>query len=145
MTIQTATVTLGEREFTIQTAPFIRSKPWRKRLVTELRPIFDQISGAQDMTFEKPDDLLKVWPVVEGLLVDGVDLIFDLLIAYSDTLEAEREYIENHATEGQIWQAFQEVLRLSDFLGISSMFGRRIGLTMSATSSKSPAQNTATE
>ena len=75
----------------------------------------------------------------------SVDLIFDLLIAYSDTLEAEREYIENHATEGQIWQAFQEVLRLSDFLGISSMFGRRIGLTMSATSSKSLAQNTDTE
>jgi hypothetical protein len=145
MTIQATTVTLGEREFEIRTAPFIRSKPWRKRLVGELKPLFDQISGATDMTFEKPDDLLRVWPIVESLLVDGVDMIFELLISYSDTLQAEREYIENNATEAQIWQAFQEVLRLSDFLGVSSMFGRRIGLSMSGISSKSPVRNTATE
>lgn len=144
MTIESTTITLGERDFVVSAAPFIRSSPWRKRLVAEVKPLFDMAATAPDMTFERPEDLLQLWPLLNAILVDGIDTVFELLIAYSPVLEDERGYIENNATEKQILAGFQEVVRLSDPFGLAQLLGRRTGLARSGTGQRSPSPNGAT-
>jgi len=126
--IESTVVKLGEREYTIQQAGFLRSKPWKKRLLDEIKPLFEQVGGLGDLRFETPADLLQLIPIAEDLFIDGIDIIFDLVVAYSPELEAEREYIEAHATDKQIFSAFQEVVKLADFFGVVNQLNRKIGL-----------------
>lgn len=139
--IQTITIRLGEKDYTIKEAPFGRAGPWRRRLVEEIKPLFEQVSGLSGVRFETPADLLQLWPVAERLFVDGIEQVFDLLIAYSPELEQDREYIEAHATDRQIFAAFQDVIVLADFLALIPQI-RRAGLgVMRGTSSSSPSAN----
>lgn len=139
--IQTVTVRLGEKEYTLHEAPFGRAAPWRRRLVEEVRPIFEQVSELPGIRLETPADLRQLFPVAERLFVDATEQIFDLLIAYSPELEVDRAYIETHASDRQIFAAFQEVIKLADFLALIPQI-RRAGLGgMNGTSSNSPSQN----
>lgn len=144
MPIETTQIELGERTFEIRTAPFARSRLWRRQLIGEVKPLFEQVAAAQDMTFETAADLLNLWPLAETLLVEGLDLIFEMVISYAEPLEAEREWIEQNATDQQIMAAFQEILRLGDFLGLMPMMSRRFGQMTIGTSTNSPAPNGAT-
>lgn len=126
--IESISVRLGERDFEVKTAGFARSKPWKKRLIDDVKPLFEEIGLAADFKIDEPGDLLRLIPLLEILFLDGIETIFDLLIAYSPALEAEREYIEAHSTDKQILAAFQGVLKLADPFGVVQMMGRRIGL-----------------
>lgn len=132
--IEKITVKLGEREFEIQQAGFLRAKPWKKRLLEEIKPLFELLSGAPNLEFNSPSDLLKLLPMAESLLVEGVEIIFEMLIAYSAELEAERAYIEAHATDKQIVSAFQEVVLLADPFGLIAQANKRIGRATIGTS-----------
>lgn len=125
--IESVVVKLGGNEYTIQQAGFTRSKPWKKRLLEEIKPLFDQIGGVSDIQFNTPGDLVKLLPIAESLFLEGIETILDLLVAYSAELEADREYIETYATDKQIFAAFQEVVKLADFFGVVNQLNRRIG------------------
>jgi hypothetical protein len=126
--IESTTVMLGEREYTIQQAGFLRSKPWKKRLIDEVQPIFGQIGEISNFKIDTPADLLKLIPLMETLFLDGIETVFDLLIAYSAELEANKDAIANSATDKQILAAFQEVVKLADPFGVVPLMIRRIGL-----------------
>lgn len=131
--IESTTFRLGNREYTVQTAGFIRSKPWKKRLVEEIKPLFERLHDAPNMEFDTAADLFKLFPLVEDLFIDGLETVFDLLIAYSPALEADKEYIEAHATDKQILRAFQEVVVLADPFGMVNQLNRKIGLAQTGT------------
>ena len=133
--IESVCVRLGEREFAIRTAGFVRAKPWKKRLLTELQPVFEEIGGATNMSFNSPADLLKMIPLMQSIFLDVTDKMLELLLAYASELEAEREYIEQNATDKQIMAAFQEVVKLSDPFGVVALVTRTYGLTTAGTSS----------
>lgn len=126
--IDSVTVKLGEKEYTITQAGFLKSKPWKKRLFEEIKPLFERLNGAGDLKFESAADLKQLLPLAEDLFVTGIETVYALLIAYSPILEADREYIEAHATDKQILAGFQEVIRLSDPFGVVNQLNRRIGL-----------------
>ena len=131
--IERVVLLLGEREFEVAEASFLRARPWKKQLIDEIQPLFTELSEAQDMEFAGPADLLKLMPLAEKVLIEAMDKVFGLLIGYSPVLEAEREYIEGHATDKQILGAFQEVVRLADPFGMIAQFNRRIGRSGSGT------------
>ena len=135
--IQTVTVQLGDREYLIQQAGFLRSKPWKKRLLADVKPLFDEIGAAQGIEFASPADVIQLLPLAEKLFIEAIDLIFELLVAYSPVLEDDRAYIEQHATDMQIFAAFQEVVKLADFFGITQQINRNLGLTRIGTFSNS--------
>lgn len=139
--LRSVTITLGEREYEVKEAPFSRSKPWKKRLLSEVRPVFEQLAGLPDMEFGKPDDLLQLLPVVEDLFLDGLDTLHDLLLAYSADLEADADYISDHASDRQILESFQEVLQLADPFGVIQAMNRQIGRSMIGTQSSLPSAN----
>ena len=132
--VETMTVKLGEREYTVQQAGFLRSKPWKKRLLTEIKPLFDEIGGLQGMEFQTPADLLKLMAVMESIFLDGIDSVFELLLAYAPALEEDRAYIEAHATDKQILFAFQGAVKLADPFGVVALMSRRYGLSATGTS-----------
>lgn len=132
--IESITVKLGEKEYEVKTAGFLRSKPWKQRLLNEVKPLFSGISESQEIEFKSPADLINLMPLAEQLFVESVDLVIDLLITYSPILETDRDYIEAHASDKQIFGAFQEVVKLADFLGLTSQLNRRFGLMQIGTS-----------
>lgn len=125
--IGTVSVKLGEKEYTIQEAGALRSRPWKQRLLDEIAPLLEKVKGASDIQFETAADLFQLMPLAKELLVDSAVTLLELLIAYSPTLEDDREYIEAHATDRQILAAFQEVVKLADFLGLTSQLSRQLG------------------
>lgn len=131
--IETLEVQLGEKEYTIKTAGFKISRPWKKRLLTEVKPIMEQVSGLRDFKFETPADLLQLFVVAEDVFCDSFDTLFDMLCDYSADLAADREYLEAHATDKQIWSAFQGVVVLADPFGVVRLMMRQFGLVMSGT------------
>jgi hypothetical protein len=139
--IQTTTIRLGEKDYTIREAPHLRAAPWNKRLIAEIKPLFEQISGAQEIQFNTAADLLQLWPMFEQIFTDALETVFEMLVTYSADLEADRDYIANHATNRQILAAFREVARLADPFDLVPMLTRQIGLVPTGTSSSLPAQN----
>ena len=131
--IDSVIVKLGAKEYTITQAGFLKSKPWKKRLLEEVKPMFEDVNGAGDIEISSPADLVKLLPMAEKLFVESTETLLDLLVAYAPTVEADREYIEAHATDKQILAAFQEVVKLADFLGLTGLLTRRIGLKVSGT------------
>jgi hypothetical protein len=139
--IQTTTVRLGEKDYTVKEAGHLRAGPWNKRLIAEIKPLFEQISGAQEIQFNTASDLLQLWPVFEQIFTDALDTVFEMLVTYSAELEADRDYIGNHATNRQILAAFREVARLADPFDLVPALTRQIGLGGSGTLSKLPSAN----
>lgn len=125
--IGTTEVRLGERDYTIREAGALRAKPWKQRLLDEIAPLLERMNGASELKFDSPADLFALLPLAKDLLVDSAITLLELLFAYSPELEADREYIEAHATDRQILAAFQEVVKLADFLGLTSQLTRRLG------------------
>lgn len=125
--IRTVTARLGEKDYEIREAGFMVSKPWKKRLINEIKPLFEKLSGAPNMTFEKPEDLFKLFPLAESIFIEGIETIFDLLIAYSPALAADADYIAQNATDRQIVAAFREVVTLADPFGVIAGLNRQIG------------------
>jgi hypothetical protein len=132
--IRVVTVKLGEKEFEVKEASFAISKPWKQRLMTEIKPLFEKLSGAPNMTFDKPADLFNLIPLAESIFIEGVSTIFDLLIGYSPVLGAEADYIANNASDRQIVAAFREVVTLADPFGVIGQLNRQIGRGIAGTS-----------
>lgn len=113
MEIETITVQLGDRQFEVKEPTWGYARRWRKQLAESVKPLLEQVSGVTEFEFNTPADLLKLLPVVETTLVDGLDNVFELLVSYSPVLENERAWIEDNATEKQIINAFKEIVKFS--------------------------------
>jgi hypothetical protein len=133
--IESVTVKLGEREYTVQAASFRRAKPFKARLLAEIRPLIERVQAVENVQFSSPSDLLELLPLAQDLLVDAPERLYEMMIAYSCELQEDAEYIADHATDKQIVAAFTEVARLSDPFGISDQIGRRLGRPTKTTSS----------
>lgn len=93
------------------------------------------------MTFEKPEDLFKLFPLAESIFIQGIEAIYELLIAYSPVLAEEKDYIAENATDRQIVAAFREVVTLADPFGVVAGLNRQIGRGTIGTLSNSQSVN----
>ena len=139
MDIRTVTVKLGEKEFIITEAGWKKATAWKRGLIEDVKPMYEQVAGAADIKFESAEDLVGLWPLIQTVLVDGMDALFEHLLAYSPVLKKERDYIEENATEAQVFAAFKEVIGLADPFGLVAQFNRKIGLKAMQTTTSSPA------
>jgi len=132
---QMTIIVLGELHFKLKALPYRQAKVWRKRLTDEIKPMFDQFSNTAT-EFSRPSDLVSLWPIIELIIYDGIDAMFELLLSYDPALEASREEIEKTATDKQIVDAFKEILTLIDPFGAIALIARRSGLGTMMTSQK---------
>ena len=67
----------------------------------------------QGLEIETGADVVGLVVVVKDVLLGGVDMIMDMLFAYSPVLASDRERIENEAYDDEAITAFAEVLKLA--------------------------------
>ena len=143
MQLQTAKITLGSTEYTIQAAGHRRARGWKKAFFAELyEPITENLTTLNNVD-ETPltlADIPRYTPLAQELLIGTIDAVCALLIGYSPVLEAAREDIEETASDAQILDAFVEVLKLANPLP-PGLFGGLNGLALSGILTSSPALN----
>lgn len=124
MRLHTATVTLGEKEYTITEAGHRRAKGWKQAFMDRFyRPLQAQLVdlNALDLDGLSLGDLPTLSPFVETLLTDTVDVVAELVISYSPVLEEDEDAILEAASDRQIIAAFWEVLKLANPLSMEAL------------------------
>ena len=144
MKLETRTVTLGEKEYTIPEAGHRRAKGWKTAFIEQLyEPLQAQLVEMNQVVQMKSidvADLPSLSPFVTSLLTDTIDTVLELVITYSKDLEEDRDTIEETASDRQIIAAFWEVLKLANPLS-PEMLTRLIGLYQIGMSESSPLPN----
>ena len=143
MKLQSRTVVLGEKEYTITEAGHRRAKGWKKAFLTSLyQPLQAQLVelNALDLNGLDLGDLPTLSPFVTTLLTDYVDAIAELVITYAPALEDDREAILDTASDRQFLAAFWEVLKLANPLSVEAL-AQLSGLAKIGTSLSLPSPN----
>lgn len=110
-----ANVVLGEREFVIRELPTKPAEKWRQRLGEEVAPLLGLIQQAPEMMQVEvnAETLPGLIDKVKLLALNSLPAVRELVISYSQALEAERAWLEENACDSEFIDAFVEVLKLA--------------------------------
>lgn len=111
--MKTAKVAIAGKDYTIKELPIRKSVAWRKQVADKFSELTDALTNAGNADTK---DVMNVVGIVKGFaakLFGSVEVIADLLFAYSPELEADREKIESDGYESEIVDAFVEVVLLA--------------------------------
>jgi len=108
------TVELGDRTFEIEALSIRSSKVWRQTFAERLQPLFDVLPTLPDVDISKPEELVKLLPILQGLLTTYLDDAIDLLFEYSPILQKDQEWIGDNASDKQAIAAFVGVLKMTN-------------------------------
>ncbi len=111
--MKTVTVRLGGQNYTIQPLPMRRSQQWRQALELPFGALVAVLENADSIELTNLSGMAGVVQAFAGMLVGSVDILLDLLFAYSAELAADRERIENEAYDEEALAALIEVLKLA--------------------------------
>jgi len=139
------TVALGDREFKVEALSIRESKGWRHKFSERLQPLLDILPTLPDVDITKPEELVKLTPVVQGLLTDYLDEAIEVLFEYSPVLNEEREWIEDNATEKEAIAALMGVLKLANPFPLGGLSEVATGPPTGPTSSKSASRSGASK
>jgi len=142
---ESITVALGDREFKVEALSIRESKGWRHKFSERLQPLLDILPTLPDVDITKPEELVKLTPVVQGLLTDYLDEAIEVLFEYSPALNEEREWIEDNATEKEAIAALMGVLKLANPFPLAGLSGVVTGPPTGPTSSKSASRSGASK
>jgi hypothetical protein len=143
-----AIVALGQRSYVLEPQTWKREREWRERVTEPVRAVIGLLNtvvgqegdDGQDARQRvaaalMQTDLMGLIRQAEHHVLGLPDMIFDAVVTYSPRLEADRSYIEEHATSAQVYAAFWEVVKLAYPLGrVMEMFSPRRGPTAGTTS-----------
>ena len=107
------TVTLGSVAYTIDALPIRASKAWREALAGPFGRLAQALEGAGDIELTNGHDIAALVGVLNHTLIGSIDVLQDMLFAYSPVLAADRERIEAEAYDEEALAAFVEVLKLA--------------------------------
>lgn len=145
-------VVFAERKYEIGQLPIRANREWRARFdepVNKLLAAFQDVGKVANNEYADGKEMVKQIGAmllsrageVAGLLLESMDLVLDGLFAYSPALQADRDWIETHATDDEAVNAFIEVLKLAfPFGGFMELLGQ-LGRKEESTSPSSPAPN----
>jgi len=109
---KTVMVELGGATYTLTQRPIKQAKAWRDALRKPFGQLAATLEGAGKLELTSGTDLAGLVQSLSGTLLGSVDILLDLLFAYSPELAADRERIEREAFDDEALTAFTEVLRL---------------------------------
>jgi hypothetical protein len=110
--MKTAKITLGGVEYEIQERRARDNAQWRKKLLGPFGDIAKTLNGlsSQQLT---ADSISGIIATFQDVLMGSVDIITDLVLDYSPTLQAEKKHILTESYDSEIVEAFGEVLKLA--------------------------------
>lgn len=107
------TVTLGGQSYVIEALPIAASKAWRAKLAGPFGQLAATLAHAGEIDLTDGGALSNLIQVVSDTLLGSIDLLQDLLFAYSPVLAADRARIEATAYDDEAMHALVEVLKLA--------------------------------
>lgn len=116
--MRTITVQLGAQNYTIQPLPMKRAREWRKALEQPFGALVGVLENADSIELTDLGSIAGVVQAFAGTLVGSVDILMDLLFAYSPELAQDRERIEAEAYDEEALAVLVEVLKLAYPFGI---------------------------
>ena len=138
---ETISVELGDRLFEIEDQSIKESKVWRPKFVECLQPLLDFLPGLPDVDITKPEELVKLFPILQKLLTDNVDDAIEMLLEFSEVLEKDRGWIEDNASAKQAIAALVGVLKMTNPFDVAGLQDVLTGPESKETSSKSPSRS----
>ncbi len=136
MTQRTIVMELGDRTYEVPVAPIKRAKAWRTKLREPLDRILSSVQTAITLEIANVNDLVQIGQQLIPTLLEAPDILLDLLLCYAPALKAEQAYLDEHAVDAQVVDAFLAVLKVAFPL---ARFAALIGPATPATSTSSPA------
>lgn len=115
--MKTISVTLGELQREIKVLPIKPAQVWRKTFEASFNEIVGLIDGATDVKLDTGADLGKLLLKVKDVLLGAVDKVPELVFAYSPELAAQRDWIENNASDEEAVDALLAIV------GVAYPFG----------------------
>ncbi len=133
--MKSATVVLGGQGYEVKALPIKQSKAWRSQLEGPFGALAGALEGAGQIDLGNGLDIGRLVRTLSGTLIGSIDLLMELLFAYSPELAADRKRIEEEAYDEEALIALTEVLKLAYPFGV--VLGMVNGRTGSKTSSNS--------
>ena len=97
-------VILGGKEFPIRPLVIKESREWRKKLIKA----FGMLPKYLNMTADNPEGFTEA---LDAMLNEMPDVVTDLFFSYARDLD--RDEIESTATDTELAEAFQEVMKFA--------------------------------
>ena len=150
--MNTPSITLGGREYTLLPPPIGRARRWREQLRETTTPMLRQIDqlkglGALASLESIPiDGVIGMITSMVPTLMGAFDEIAELVYAYSPLLAADREFIEETATDAEMLAAFGVILKQAFPLGeLMTFLGQpNLGILRNSASPSTPTSRRAT-
>lgn len=136
--MQTEIIKLGDREYILAELPLRKARDFRENLrsiFTELTALLESAPGVELNDGKAVAMLIRS---VSSQVLDSIDTATDLLCEYSQDIQADREYVEDHAVGSQVVDAFMVMLTLV-FPFLSKERTQRIGRAISSVGSNDKA------
>lgn len=118
--MKTIRIQLAGKKYEIQTLPIAQSRAWRQQLMQPFQligAILDHVDLNDLTNIANVEELIPLFKEGVMTVLGSVELLVDLLFAYSPVLEADREHIENTAHDDEAMQALMEVIKVAYPLG----------------------------
>ncbi len=107
--MQTETITLGEKEYTLHALPLRPRRVFVEFLMNRLGDVFDLVSVFDTLRNTSVSELGEASGLLQksaALILNSPDIAADLLYAYSTDIAADKEYIEDTAIDTQVVDGF---------------------------------------
>ena len=122
--MKSITVTLGDQSYMVNELPTRKNAEWRRDMAVRLRPVAQVLEQLPNMNLPTSTadlaggqvsliSLTEALRPVGNLLLNGMDDMIALIMAYSPQIAADRERIENEAYDSEILGAFTAILGLA--------------------------------
>lgn len=117
------TVSLGGKEYEVRPLPIRAAREWREQLRPMLDEVLNSLGTVQRIDFQGMTQRMEFGGVAAlfeqlgPVLLRSPDTAAELAFRYSAVLEADRDFIEETATDEEMMTAFVSIVRLAYPLG----------------------------
>ncbi len=140
-------IAFSTKKFTIVPLPIRKSREWREKFIAQLDSILSIVDDVQGVSTDdltdgfSLDSLMPFIDKIKTFLLTSTDILLNLIYDFSPAIKKEKDWIEDHATDPEVFTVFLEVLKMAYPFG--SVLGnlRSIGQSVQQTSTNSPEPN----
>ena len=140
-------IVFSTKKFTIVPLPIRKSREWREKFIAEIDKITGLVDDVQGVSAGdladgfSLDTLMPFIDKIKTFLLTSTDILLELIYDFAPNIKKEKTWIEDHATDPEVFSVFLEVLKMAYPFG--SVLGnlRTLGQSPQQTTMNSLEQN----
>jgi len=112
-------VTFSTKTFKIVPLPIKRSREWRESFTEQIDGILGLVDNLQGISLgdigssSSFESLMPLMNSIKDYLQNSTDILLELIYDFAPTIKKEKDWIENHATDPEVFTVFLEVLKMA--------------------------------